>query len=53
MWTTQEIIEIARTFNGKELSEVLTTEELAVIPSSALVNIRSRIIEPKHKHPVI
>ena len=52
MWTYSEIANIARTFNDSSLGDILTSEEIAVIPSSAIPNLRQRIIEPKHNHPV-
>ena len=52
MWTTQEIVAIHRTLNDDQLSDILTTEEQNVIPESAIANIQSKIIEPKHNNPV-
>ena len=52
MWTTQEINAIGRTLNSREIDEILSLPELKAIPSSALPNIRSCIIQPKHSNPV-
>ena len=52
MWTYQEIADITRTFNNSVLEDILTTEEIAVIPSSAIPNLRQSIIQPKHNYPV-
>ena len=53
MWTTQEINAIGQTLNSGEIGEILTLPELKAIPDSALPNVRSCIIQPKHNHPVI
>ena len=52
MWTAKEVAFIGETLNKYDVEDILTTEELDVIPSSALKNIRSTVIEPKHKHKV-
>ena len=52
MWTAKEVAFIGETLNKYDVEDILTSEELDVIPSSALKNIRSTIIEPKHKHKV-
>ena len=53
MWTTQEINAIGRTLNSRAIGEILTLPELKAIPDSALPNVRSCIIQPKHHHSVI
>ena len=52
MWTSKEVAFIGETLNKYVVEDILTSEELDVIPSSALKNIRSTVIEPKHKHKV-
>lgn len=52
MWTYSELSNIARTFNDSVLEDILTTEEIAVIPSSAIPNLRQTIIQPKHNNKV-
>ena len=52
MWTAKEVAFIGETLNKYDVEDILTSEELDVIPSSALKNIRSTVIEPKHKHKV-
>ena len=52
MWTAKEVTFIGETLNKYDVEDILTSEELDVIPSSALKNIRSTVIEPKHKHKV-
>ena len=52
MWTTEEINAIGQTLNSGEIGEILTLPELKAIPDSALPNVRSCIIQPKHNHPV-
>ena len=52
MWTAKEVAFIGETLNNYDVEDILTSEELDVIPSSALKNIRSTVIEPKHKHKV-
>ena len=52
MWTSQEIVNIARTLGKAELAEFLTSEEIQSIPDSALKNLQNRIITPKHTYPV-
>ena len=53
MWTTQEINAIGRTLNSRAIGEILSLPELKAIPESALPNVRSCIIQPKHHHSVI
>ena len=53
MWTTQEINAIGRTLNSRAIGEILSLPELKAIPTSALPNVRSCIIQPKHHHSVI
>ena len=52
MWTAKEVALIGETLNKYYVEDILTSEELDAIPSSALKNIRSGVIEPKHKHKV-
>ena len=52
MWTPKEVSLIGETLNTNDISEILTSEELEAIPPSALRNIRSTVIEPKHRHKV-
>ena len=52
MWTAKEVALIGETLNKYDIEDILTSEELDAIPSSALKNIRSTVIEPKHKHKV-
>ena len=52
MWTAKEVAFIGETLNNYDVEDILTSEELDAIPSSALKNIRSTVIEPKHKHKV-
>lgn len=52
MWTTQELNAISRTLNSRKIEEILTLPELNAIPTSALPNVRSCIIQPTHNHPV-
>ena len=52
MWTYSELSNIARTFNDSVLEDILTTEEIAVIPPSAIPNLRQAIIQPKHNNQV-
>lgn len=52
MWTYSELSNIARTFNDSVLEDILTTEEIAVIPPSAIPNLRQTIIQPKHNNQV-
>ena len=52
MWTAKEVAFIGETLNNYDIEDILTSEELDAIPSSALKNIRSTVIEPKHKHKV-
>ena len=52
MWTAKEVKFIGETLNTYDIEEILTTEELDAIPPTALKNIRSTVIEPKHKHKV-
>ena len=52
MWTSSEVASIAKTFNDSVLSDFLTDKEIEVIPASARVNLKQRIIHPKHNHPV-
>ena len=52
MWTSSEVASIAKTFNDSVLSDFLTDKEIEVIPASARGNLRQRIIQPKHNHPV-
>ena len=52
MWTYSELSNIARTFNDSVLEDILTKEEIAVIPPSAIPNLRQTIIQPKHNNQV-
>ena len=52
MWTAKEAALISETLDKYDIEDILTSEELDAIPSSALKNIRSTVIEPKHKHKV-
>ena len=52
MWTYSELAKIAKTFNDSVLEDILTPEEIAVIPSSAIPNLRQTIIQPKHHNKV-
>ena len=52
MWTSSEVASIAKTFNDSVLSDFLTDKEIEEIPASARGNLRQRIIQPKHNHPV-
>ena len=52
MWTAKEVQFIGESLNNYDIEEILTTEELDAIPPTALRNIRSTVIEPKHKHKV-
>ena len=52
MWTAKEVAFIGETLNNHDIEDILTSAELDAIPFSALKNIRSTIIEPKHKHKV-
>ena len=52
MWTAKEVALIGETLNKYDIEDILTSEELDAIPSTALKNIRSGAIEPKHKHKV-
>lgn len=52
MWTAKEVALIGETLNKYDIEDILTSEELDAIPSTALKNIRSGVIEPKHKHKV-
>ena len=52
MWTAKEVAFIGETLNNYYIEDILTSEELDAIPSSALKNIKSTIIEPKHKRKV-
>ena len=53
MWTAKEVAFIGETLNKFDVEDILTSEELEAIPPNALKNIRSTVIEPKHKHKVI
>ena len=52
MWTAKEVALIGETLNKFGFEDILTTDEIEIIPQSALKNIRSTVIEPKHKHKV-
>ena len=52
MWTAKEVAFIGETLNHYNIKDILTSEELEAIPPNALKNIRSTVIEPKHKHKV-
>jgi len=52
MWTAKEVAHIGETLNKFDVEDILTSEELEAIPPNALKNIRSTVIEPKHKHKV-
>ena len=52
MWTAKEVAFIGETLNDYNIEDILTSEELEAIPPNALKNIRSTVIEPKHKHKV-
>ena len=52
MWTAKEVTFIGETLNKYDVEDILTSEEMEAIPPNALKNIRSTVIEPKHKHKV-
>ena len=52
MWTQNEISEISNLLNDVKVEDMLSDDEIKAIPDSSLANLRSRILEPKHKKPV-
>ena len=52
MWTAKEVTFIGETLNKYDIEDILTSQEMEAIPPNALKNIRSTLIEPKHKHKV-